>query len=76
MVFERVKELLASQLLVDSERVTRESELIADLNADSLDLVQLLILMEKEYGIKFTDEEIKSVKTVGDVVDFIEKNSK
>ena len=74
MIFDNVKKLIAEQLMIDESEVTLESDFIADLNADSLDLVQLLILLEKEYGVSFSDEEIKSVKTVGDVVAFIEKN--
>lgn len=76
MIFDNVKKMIAEQLMLDESEVTLESDFIADLNADSLDLVQLLILLEKEYGVSFTDDEIKAVKTVGDVVDFIEKNKK
>lgn len=72
MVFDRVKELIADQLMIDESEISLESEFIKDLNADSLDLVQMLITLEKEYGVTFTDDEIKSVKTVGDVVKFIE----
>ena len=74
MIFENVKKMIAEQLMLDESEITMESDFIADLNADSLDLVQLLILLEKEYGVSFSDEEIKTVKTVGDVVAFIEKN--
>lgn len=76
MIFERIKEVLEEELGIDAESVTLQSDMVTDIGADSLDIVQLLIRMEKEYGIKFTDEEIKTVKTVGDVVDFIEKNRK
>lgn len=72
MVFEKVKKLLAEQLFADENEITMETDLVNDLNADSLDMVQLLILMEKEYGLTFTDEQMKSVKTVGDVVGYIE----
>ena len=74
MVFEKIKSLIADQLMIAESEITLESEFIKDLNADSLDLVQMLIMLEKEYGITFTDDEIKSVKTVGDVVNYIEKN--
>ena len=73
-MFDHVKKIIADQLMIDESEITMESDFIADFNADSLDLVQLLILLEKEYGVSFTDEEIKSVKTVGDVMAFIEKN--
>ena len=73
-MFDHVKKLIAEQLMIDESEITLESDFIADFNADSLDLVQLLILLEKEYGVTFSDEEIKNVKTVGDVMAFIEKN--
>lgn len=73
MVFEKIKALLAEQFCVDPETVTLDSELVKDLGADSLDLVQLLITMEKEFGVVFDDEEIQNIKTVEDVVKFIEK---
>jgi len=76
MVFEKIKAILAEELGIDASDITKESDMVHDIGADSLDIVQLLIRMEKEYGIKFTDEEIKTIKTVGDVVDFIEKNAK
>ena len=74
MVFDKVRELIADQLMIGEDEITLESEFVKDLNADSLDLVQMLIMLEKEYGVTFTDDEIKSVKTVGDVVNAIEKN--
>ena len=74
MVFERVKKLLAEQLMVDEAAITMEAKLTDDLGADSLDLVQMLIIMEKEFGLSFTDEQMQSIKTVGDVVKFIEDN--
>ena len=64
--------MIADQLMIDESEITLESDFVKDLNADSLDLVQMLIMLEKEYGITFTDDEIKSVKTVGDVVGYIE----
>ena len=74
MVFERVKKLLAEQLMADEATITMEAKLTDDLGADSLDLVQMLIIMEKEFGLSFTDEQMQSIKTVGDVVKFIEDN--
>lgn len=76
MVFERIKELLVEELGIDGDTVTPESNMVTDIGADSLDIVQLLIRMEKEYGIRFSDEEMKSVQTVGDVVRYIEQNTK
>lgn len=76
MVFEKLKEVLVEEIGVDPEDVTMDSNMVTDIGADSLDIVQLLIKMEKEYGFKFSDEEMKSVKTVGDVVRYIEEKIK
>lgn len=73
MTFEKVKALLAEQLFIDAEKVTLDSNLVDDLGADSLDLVQMLVVMEKEFGVVFDDEHIEKIKTVEDVVNFIEK---
>ncbi len=76
MVFEKLKEILVEEIGVSPEEVTMDSNMVTDIGADSLDIVQLLIKMEKEYGFKFSDEEMKNVKTVGDVVRYIEEKIK
>ena len=76
MVFEKLKEVLVEEIGVSPEEVTMDSNMVTDIEADSLDIVQLLIKMEKEYGFKFSDEEMKNVKTVGDVVRYIEEKIK
>ncbi|MGN1042598.1 MAG: acyl carrier protein [Christensenellales bacterium] len=76
MVFEKIKAVLEEELGINGDDITMDSNMVTDVGADSLDIVQLLIRMEKEYGINFSDEEIKSVKTVGDVVRYIESNVK
>ena len=72
MVFEKVKALLAEQFCIEPNSITHESDLVKDMGADSLDLVQLLITMEKEFGVAFSDEQIQGIKTVEDIVNFIE----
>ena len=67
---------MVEEIGVSPEEVTMDSNLVTDIGADSLDIVQLLIKMEKEYGFKFSDEEMKNVKTVGDVVRYIEEKIK
>ena len=74
MLSDKVKKALAEQLMLDEADITTESRLVEDLGADSLDLVQLLILLEKEYSVTFEEEEIKDVKTVGDIIGFLEKH--
>lgn len=73
MVFDKVKALLAEQFSVNASSITLDSDLVKDMGADSLDLVQLLITMEKEFGVVFDDEQIQKIKTVEDIVNFIEK---
>ena len=72
MVFENIKETLASQFEVDPEKITRETDIMNDLGADSLDLVELIMTLEDEYGVSVTDESVYENKTVGDIADFIE----
>lgn len=73
-VFESVRNILVDQLGVDGDIVTMESNFIDDLNADSLDIVELVMAMEQEFGISIPDEEAERIKTVGDAVDFIKAN--
>ncbi|HAL73749.1 MAG TPA: acyl carrier protein [Clostridiales bacterium] len=70
-IFESVQNILVEQLGVDADIVTMESNFIDDLNADSLDIVELVMAMEQEFGISIPDEEAEKIKTVGDAVDFI-----
>lgn len=76
MVFEKVRALIAEQLNIPVAKITEQSEFLNGLDADSLDIVQMLISMETEFGIEFDDDEIKTLKTVGDVVRFIEKHKR
>ena len=71
-VFERVRKLTAEQLGVDEDEVTMEASFIEDLNADSLDLVELIMSLEEEFGLEISDEEAESIVTVGKAVDFIQ----
>ncbi len=72
--FEKVKKLLVENLGVSEDKITMESEIIKDLGADSLDLVEMLLSMEENFGITISDEETENIKTVKDIVDIIEKN--
>lgn len=74
MLSDKVKKALAAQLMLDEADIKDESRLVEDLGADSLDLVQLLILLEKEYAVTFEEDEIKDVKTVGDIIGFLQKH--
>ena len=72
MVFDRIKAALVSQFEIDPERITRDTDIMNDLGADSLDLVELIMTLEDEYGISVTDESIYEHKTVGEITDLIE----
>ncbi|MCL2247950.1 MAG: acyl carrier protein [Oscillospiraceae bacterium] len=72
MVFDKIKEILIDQFDVDGDSITKETDLMSDLGADSLDLVELIMTLEEEYGINATDESVYELKTVGEIVDFIE----
>lgn len=70
-MLEKIKKLIAEQLFLDEGSVSGESQFVDDLGADSLDIVQMLIAMENEFGVSFDDDEITSIKTVNDAVNLI-----
>ncbi len=74
MVFERVAEILAEQLSLDADKISMESLLEEDLDADSLDVIDLVMSIEDEFQLEVPDEIIENMKSVGDIVNFIENN--
>ena len=74
MVLEKIKEILASQLDADIDSMTAETRIAEDLGADSLDVVELLMSIEDELSVEIPDEAIETIKTIGDVVKYIEEN--
>ncbi len=72
-MFEKIQKIIAEQLYIDSSSITEETKFIDDLGADSLDIVQMLIAMEKTFEISFGEDEIAEIKTVGDAKRLIEK---
>ena len=69
--FEQVKTILVDTLSVDEDKVTMTARLQEDLETDSLDLVELVMTMEEEFGVKISDEQAAEIKSVGDAVDFV-----
>ena len=72
MVFETVAPMIAKQLRVDVSKVTRDARLVEDLKADSANIMVMIMDLEDKFGIMVEDEVIVKLKTVGDVVDYIE----
>lgn len=74
MVLNKVKDVLVTELRVNPEKITLETHLENDLGADSLDSVNVIMALEEEFDISITDEAAQNIKTVGDLVNFIEKS--
>lgn len=74
MVFEKVKKLIAEQLDVEESEIQLESSFQGDLEADSLDVVELIMAIEDEFDIEIPDEEAEKILTVKNAVDYIEQN--
>lgn len=72
MVFDQVKESLADILSCDAEKIDMDTDLVRDLGVDSIDTVELIMAVEETYDITISDKEAQKLKTVADVVEFIE----
>lgn len=75
-MYEKVCKMLAEQLGIDAETITPNSEVVKDLGADSLDVVELMMALEDEYGVTLPEGEVENVKTVQDIVDMVNKLEK
>lgn len=74
MVFEKVRAIICDQLELDEEVVTLDAVLLEDLGADSIDLADLVMTLEDEFDMEISDEELENIRTVADIVKFIEEN--
>ncbi len=72
MVFEQIKAILAEKFDEEEDSITVDTNLAEDLGADSLDLTDILMAIEDEFEVEIPDEDIENIKTVGDIVDYIE----
>ncbi len=76
MIFEKVRDLVAEQLGISKDSIKPESNILEDLGADSLDVIEMLMTLEDEYGITIPDEKINQVKTISEIVALIEECKK
>lgn len=74
-IFDKVRDVIVDQLNVDETEVTEEASFIDDLGADSLDIVELVMALEEQFGVSIPDEEAENIKTVGDAVAYISENA-
>ncbi len=74
MVFEKVRDIICDQLELDEDVVTLDAVLLEDLGADSIDLADLVMTLEDEFDMEISDEELENIRTVADIVKFIEEN--
>ncbi|MBR5090217.1 MAG: acyl carrier protein [Ruminiclostridium sp.] len=75
MIFDKVKSIIVDQLDVDEDKVTLNASIQDDLGADSLDIVDLVMSFEDEFDLEIPDDQVENIKTVGDVVKYIEDNT-
>ena len=74
MIFEKLSELISEQFVVEPDTITMETTFEDDLGADSLDVVDMLMSLEDEFDVEIPDEEIERIRTVGELVTYIEEN--
>jgi acyl carrier protein len=72
MVLDKLKEIIAAQFGIDMDEISEDTDIVADLGADSLDVVEMMMALEEEYGITIDDSKVAELKTVGDVAGCVE----
>lgn len=76
MVLEKVKQIIAGKMSISEDDITVDTKLKEDLQADSLDMVELVMAAEDEFGVEIDEDAVREFSTVGDVVKYIEENKK
>ena len=76
MILEKVRKIIADQMCIDIEKVQANSNILTDIGADSLDVVEMLMIVEEEWGIVVDDDDMRGFSTVQSVVDYIESKIK
>ena len=74
MILEKIQNILAEQLDISAESITADTNIVEDLGADSLDVVELVMSVEDEFGLSISDEDAAELTTVGKLVEYIEAN--
>lgn len=72
-MFEKLKKILMEQLNVSEEKITMEANIVEDLEADSLSVMQIIMEMEEEFGLTIEDDDVNNLRTVGDIVKYCEE---
>jgi acyl carrier protein len=72
-IAERVKQIIAEQLMVEEDEITEDASFIDDLGADSLDTVEMIMEIEDEFGIEIPDEDAEKLQTVGDAIEYVRR---
>ena len=70
---DRIKKIIAGQSGVDKSKITEDSSFVDDLDTDSLDMIELIMAFEEEFGIEIQDKDAERIKTVGDVIKYLDK---
>ncbi|MCF6466409.1 acyl carrier protein [Clostridium sp. Cult2] len=71
MIYDKIKEMISEQFNIDEENITMDTSFREDLNADSLDLVELIMALEDEFDLEVDDDDVEKINTVGDAVEYI-----
>lgn len=78
MVYDKLKDLILSQFGIDEDQLTPDTDIVEDLGADSLDVMEMLMALEEEYGILVVDDDVSELRTIREIAEFVESkiNSK